>query len=802
MRNNEQLFKLFTKLDQYSNMFGVELPLPQIAVTGIQSAGKTTLIETYLGRPIGLACRDTGNRCPVRYTLIRDRKWTAEKPFFEIDGRIVDDTVAHEEIATHMRNIKQTHALQFSDVELRVTVRAANLPNLQIVDLPGLITNHHEGHRHADTINKIVANYLRNPSFYVIVVVKCTESVETMMEKTLLNDLATKEEYSGNAAPDWASRCIMVVNKCDSAFKDILTCDAANAFFAPVHKDRRYGGSHPIHYFVTMNPGSFDRENATFESCRDFYRALEANESNYFSRWVEGVKARPGKNGRSSVWDTKNNDVLGLHKAKEGIYQLWLRAFLDSYPAVLKTIEDRHLKCKNELLMVETKLETTPESLSKKFEAYVTKFVDQLKSVQTGKPLATTLMVNDVPLAHYDTISIHSYNDHDDDGSIPVFSPSKYGKTYQEDVMDNEEWGRKYKFYLSPEELESGEHLGVPNQGLGASLQTRQVAIGGVRRITKCMSYMMLAGITRLDADKDEVETFGKRITGDHYDAHDAVQNLARRCLMHNKSAIVWFCACAKNIYTRHTDIVHKYLARRGDMSFFGSREMMQVREDVSTAYMEALDELCLSPLRRSFEEECRKVAFYIPLDTVSTDIMAACMCPVDATLHDPEIFRTSSTGGAQTSGRRTPRMSSDAADQSANDFVIGATGLAEAIRETVEDSIPGGRIVVEAGGLVVNSLINGLSDLASSGTENEAPRRGGLYFNQRGGRSSTPPNSHVKEKVKILRECLGFLQTMRNAFNAADLVEGGLEEVLPQLPYDIEPSRDIAIARQLYFSS
>ncbi|KAI9337074.1 hypothetical protein DFJ73DRAFT_798600 [Zopfochytrium polystomum] len=790
---DEGLFKVFTELNDLSVKFGVELPLPKIAVAGIQSAGKTTLIESYLSRPLGLACEETGTRCPVSYTLMFDRNVEVGTLQFEIDGIPHDERCAHTAIEQHMARIKDSPR-EFTSQELKVVIRGANLPNILIVDLPGLLPG--EAPRagagpdptRSETIDQITAGYLRDPSFHVIVVVKCTESVSTMMEKSMLTRLATEIRHSREPDREWAKRCIMVVNKCDTVFNGIYKTDAANKMFEPVINN------FPIHYFVAMKPSvfirgangmtgtqhsTFDRATATFEEICAYYKSLEESEENYFGDWIRRLD-QPLK------WNMRNESYIGLKNAKLGIHQLWLQALSKAYPEVMRKLTSRIKSCEQDLRIVEDKLKVDKGPLSASFDRYIEKFLEQIKRIQVGKPRSSTLMDDDsnVPVAVYPSETISNFQHIAvGPGSNKKFNPADFGRTYKQDVEQFEALVRNFYFYISPEDLASDRHLGVPNQGLGEELTMRQVALGGIRRLAKCLSYMMLAYTTKLGSTKEEMLALGQRVTGNHYDGHEAVQNLARNHLLQNGSVMEWFCECAMEIYSRHTDLVHEFLWSRDGLTIFGEHNMVSVVHAVTQAYKEAVSELCLNPLKKSFKEDCRKLAFYIPMDTVSTDIIASCMCRVDATLHHPSTYRSSAWRTAGVAAPALQQMTMMDEETSAGD-----------------DGDPMVHSVVDRAWY--GSGWRG-PKRGNHGEKQQHPQqRGGLYFDADRKDDASPVNPHTQNKITAILQLCGELQLHTRLFNVADLVEGGLEEVLPQLPYDMDPQRDIKIAQQLYFSS
>jgi len=86
--NDEHLSSIYISLQDAcatiidDKKFCDDLAVPTMVVTGTQSAGKTTYIESMVGFQVGPTDRKTATRCPVRYVLRRGdvlTLWTMSK---------------------------------------------------------------------------------------------------------------------------------------------------------------------------------------------------------------------------------------------------------------------------------------------------------------------------------------------------------------------------------------------------------------------------------------------------------------------------------------------------------------------------------------------------------------------------------------------------------------------------------------------------------------------------------------------------------------------------------------------------
>lgn len=121
--------------------FGEEMILPRIIVIGNESSGKSSTLERIAGQPV-LPC-DTGicTRAPVVLELKYDPEATCATIFFKgFTGDYVkmkDAEQARMAVKASMDSLKGVGVA--ADREVRVKIVSADVPTLDLVDLPGLV---------------------------------------------------------------------------------------------------------------------------------------------------------------------------------------------------------------------------------------------------------------------------------------------------------------------------------------------------------------------------------------------------------------------------------------------------------------------------------------------------------------------------------------------------------------------------------------------------------------------------------------------------------------------------------------
>lgn len=130
----------------YQDKLGRPPPFVSFVICGMQSSGKSTIMERFLNAPLNIVQEGTGTRCPLDTTCIHDG--SLSEPVCELRGRELDATQGGENLSTEevfasitKHNRKLGDLDKFSTEPLRLTYRANNVQNMRFVDTPGIIAN-------------------------------------------------------------------------------------------------------------------------------------------------------------------------------------------------------------------------------------------------------------------------------------------------------------------------------------------------------------------------------------------------------------------------------------------------------------------------------------------------------------------------------------------------------------------------------------------------------------------------------------------------------------------------------------
>ncbi|XP_016378708.1 dynamin-1-like protein isoform X4 [Sinocyclocheilus rhinocerous] len=216
----EALIPVINKLQDVFNTVGADIiQLPQIAVVGTQSSGKSSVLESLVGRD--LLPRGTGivTRRPLILQLVHvdpeDRRKTGEEngvdgeewgKFLHTKNKIYTDfDEIRQEIENETERVSGNNK-GISDEPIHLKVFSPHVVNLTLVDLPG-ITKVPVGDQPKDIelqIRELILKYISNPNCIILAVTAAN------------TDMATSEalKVAREVDPD-GRRTLAVVTKLD-----------------------------------------------------------------------------------------------------------------------------------------------------------------------------------------------------------------------------------------------------------------------------------------------------------------------------------------------------------------------------------------------------------------------------------------------------------------------------------------------------------------------------------------------------------------------------------------------------------
>ncbi|KAJ5076060.1 dynamin related protein 1 isoform a [Anaeramoeba ignava] len=183
------------------------LDLPQIVVCGSQSSGKSAVLTKIIGKDFLPQGTGIVTRCPIVLQLSPINPQSNQKEFatFHHNSKVFYDfDEIKEEIKTETERLAPKLSVSQSPIYLSLHLK--NIPELTLVDLPGLtnIPTNYQPQEIVDQIREIVFSYLRNENALIVVV--------TPANQDIANDLAIKAAQQFDSE---GKRTLCVLTKLD-----------------------------------------------------------------------------------------------------------------------------------------------------------------------------------------------------------------------------------------------------------------------------------------------------------------------------------------------------------------------------------------------------------------------------------------------------------------------------------------------------------------------------------------------------------------------------------------------------------
>lgn len=159
-----------------------KIDLPSIVVVGEQSSGKSSVLEALSGIPLPRGGQTMTTKCPLELRMRKASTWHAS---LECDGKIIRENIGSPNdigpliIAEQDRLTRNID--QISKKVLLLNVQANWLPNLTLIDLPGIIqvTTTRQEHKLVNMIEELVQSYLEPTGTIILAIIPACNDIET-----------------------------------------------------------------------------------------------------------------------------------------------------------------------------------------------------------------------------------------------------------------------------------------------------------------------------------------------------------------------------------------------------------------------------------------------------------------------------------------------------------------------------------------------------------------------------------------------------------------------------------------------
>ncbi len=148
----------------------------------IHISGKSSVLEALSGIPLPRGGQHMTTKCPLELRMRRSPTWHAS---LECSGRIVHDNIPNSQDINRyivQEQNRLTHNRdQISKQVLLLNIQAPSLPNLTLIDLPGIIqvTSKQQDSASVDMIEELIQEYLDRPSTIILAIIQACNDIET-----------------------------------------------------------------------------------------------------------------------------------------------------------------------------------------------------------------------------------------------------------------------------------------------------------------------------------------------------------------------------------------------------------------------------------------------------------------------------------------------------------------------------------------------------------------------------------------------------------------------------------------------
>lgn len=338
--NEDEMCKFMHSVNEvYHDKLKKPPPFMRYILLGLQSTGKSTVVERILKFPMNIVAEGTGTRCPLYVTCMHDE--AADPPECSIEGCTAEQVKHHLGEKVTVNNVfdmvtKHNKMLNgFSPDALRLTVKSKRVQNMMFVDLPGIITTRGKGADNRDGIKSILKSEMAKPHTKLLVLLEpkefATNSVIDFIDETL------------GSRESWIDDATFFMTKFDLRIPDSKTGSKTNAFF----RDFQDNGIVPFTVItptMAASPETMKLEQQYAERQRLLDDAADY-EREHIDGWLKDIdryfRAHPSDELLDPAYRARTGFETGLQTLRKHMLEDTVRRL----PAVLKELRRQLKEC-------------------------------------------------------------------------------------------------------------------------------------------------------------------------------------------------------------------------------------------------------------------------------------------------------------------------------------------------------------------------------------------------------------------------------------------------------------------------
>ncbi len=331
-KNENELLNFVVKVNKvYQEKLHRPPPFMTFVICGMQSSGKSTIMERFMNAVLNIVQEGTGTRCPLDTTCIHDPN--LKEPSCDLSGDELSPDMrggdlsisdVFEYITSHNKNLADED--RFSTKPLNLIYRANNVQNMRFVDTPGIISNRGQGKDNRQDIQSILRDTMKRPNTKLCVLLEpkefATNPIIDFCDETFSNDR------------EWVNNSIFIMNKFDKQFGDSRSGSKAKNFFREFHENNIFP-----HLVMTPTLMKEDLPFAElFQKRTELLDTATDEENKNFERWQFEHKKFLEANPDDELLEKNTARRIGFEVTKKVMRTIMLEDTARRLPEVLKSL--------------------------------------------------------------------------------------------------------------------------------------------------------------------------------------------------------------------------------------------------------------------------------------------------------------------------------------------------------------------------------------------------------------------------------------------------------------------------------
>lgn len=348
-RKEDDLLNFVAKVNHvYEDLLHQDAPFMTFVLCGMQSAGKSTIMERFLHAVLNIVQDGTGTRCPLDTTCIHDA--TCETPKCDLSGKELLNGDAKDLTVDQVfkRIVEHNHKLgtedRFSMERLRLVYRSSKVQNMRFVDTPGIIATHGSGNDNREDIKSILRNEMQRSRTKLCVLLQPDE-----FENNAIVDFC--DETFDEPREEWMDKATFLMTKFDKQLVDAKSGSKANGFFKTFFDNNCYP-----HLVITPTL-DVDRMpvDSLFPARQKLLEDAHEYEVHKFKEWKDTLKVSRMQHGEDEDLHPEIGKRIGFQTARDAMRTIMLQDIMGRLPEVLVTLRNDLNECQTELGVLEEK---------------------------------------------------------------------------------------------------------------------------------------------------------------------------------------------------------------------------------------------------------------------------------------------------------------------------------------------------------------------------------------------------------------------------------------------------------------